>query len=163
MDIIKRFNSIRDIPYRLSLVWEEENLSCIGKHERFMKAASAEGYSVRHRLCSFRWSECGLPEEIISIPHKDESVHSFCEICIDGKWIVVDLTWDWGLRDVLPVNEWDGKSDCRVAVNASLVFCPEKSEEIVHSRTKEKFIASRQANKEFFSALNAWLEEERKK
>ena len=47
MDVlVSIFESIRDIPYRIPLKWDEEDNCCSGKHERLLKLLTDQGYKV---------------------------------------------------------------------------------------------------------------------
>jgi hypothetical protein len=161
MNIISIFNSVRDIPYRISVVWGEENLSCIGKCDRLYNQLKAKGYQLRYRICTFKWSSINLPDEIKNIPHEDECNHTYLEIHIDGGWKILDATWDSRLKNIFHINEWDGKSNTRIGVKPMKIFSPDESEVIVRSRDKEGFIKNRKANGRFFQAINKWLEQNR--
>jgi hypothetical protein len=45
--------------------------------------------------------------------------HLACRINLDGRWVLVDATWDFKLKKAgFPVNEnWDGTSSTKNAVN----------------------------------------------
>lgn len=157
VNIVQIFNSIRDIPYRIPLSWEDKSLDCIGKHNRLAEALSEKGYKVRLRTCTFRWSDLNIPEKILKIPHKDECKHLFLEMFIDNKWITLDVTWDSDLRNILKVNEWDGASDTEIAVKPIKIFSPSE----IHTETKESFQKDMQESGAFYKAFNEWLEEAR--
>jgi len=55
--------------------------------------------------------------------------HTYLEIKINGKWKILDATWDKGLRKILPVNNWDGKSGTEIAVKPTKIFSAKKSSE----------------------------------
>lgn len=126
MDLISSFNSIRDIPYRIPLKWGEKDDCCSGKHEKLFNILTKEGYEVRYRVCAFLWSSLNLPKELENTPHDNECTHIYLEIKVNGKWKVLDATWDSGLRVFFHVNEWDGKSGTEVAVKPTKIFTPKK-------------------------------------
>lgn len=163
MNIIEEFKKVRDIPYRIPLSLEEPDECCSGKADRLFKIFQKGGYDVRYRLCTFRWSDLGLPKKIQDLSHDDESSHTYLEINIDGEWKIVDATWDKGLKDLFVVNEWDGKSDTEIAVPCVECLSPEKSlGYIKHISTPEAIKSDLKVNGDFYRAFNEWLENYRK-
>ena len=160
--LVKEFEGVRDIPYRLPLSTTERNDSCAGKTTLLFKRLTDLGYDCRYRICSFRWSDLDIPAEVINIPHKDDSTHVYLEVEIDGEWKNVDPSWDRSLNKILPVNNWDGKSDTQVAVPALELYSTEKSGEFFEqeelSAESKKIIEERiEKNGPFFRAFNDWL------
>lgn len=163
MNIIEEFEKARDIPYRIPLTLEEPDECCTGKADMLFKELSKGGYNVRYRLCTFKWSSINLPKELQAIPHEDDSSHTYLEIEIDGKWKIIDATWDKGLRNLFVVNEWDGKSDTEIAVSCLECLSPEKSlEYIKHISNSEAIVSDLKVNGEFYQAFNEWLRINRK-
>ncbi len=78
--------------------------------------------------------------------------HLACRAYINGKWILVDATWDIPLSKAgFPVNEsWDGISNTLNAVKPL--------EGIVH-RNAKKSDEEKSLSNRFYSILNKWLEE----
>ena len=101
MDIIKTFEAVRDIPYRIPLTLDEEDNCCSGKHKLLKSMLVEQGYEVRYRVCSFLWSSVDLPEKIKAISHDDNCTHVWLEVLINNNWITVDATWDEGLKKCL--------------------------------------------------------------
>lgn len=164
MNIIEEFKKIRDIPYRIPLAPEESDDCCSGKSDRLFKILKSSGYDVRYRVCTFRWSDMKLPAKVQEIPHEDECTHSYLEVKIGDEWIVVDATWDNGLKGVFNINEWDGKSSTKVAVPVIKCFTPGKSAEYMKESTSPEAIAEDlEKNSQFYKMLNGWLEEIRRK
>jgi hypothetical protein len=161
MDATSIFYSVREIPYRISIEWGQENLSCIGKSDRLYKKLKNKGYKLRYMICTFKWSSINLPYKLIKIPHKDKCYHTYLEVNIDGAWKILDATWDSGLKDIFPINEWDGKSDTKIGVKPKKIFSPTESAKIIQKRSKEGFIKDRKLNGRFYMAFNKWLEQNR--
>jgi hypothetical protein len=163
MDIVEEFNKVRDIPYRIPLSLEEPDECCSGKAVMLFDRFKAGGYEARYRLCTFRWGDLKLPEEIQAVPHDEDSSHTYLEINLSGKWIIVDATWDKKLSGVFNINEWDKKSDTEIAVPAKEILSPEKSlAYIEYISAPEAIAADLKLNGEFYRAFNAWLETIRK-
>jgi hypothetical protein len=158
MDIISNFESIRDIPYRIPLRWDEEDACCSGKSEKLYNLLTKKGCKVRYRVCAFLWSSLNLPPEIEKIPHDDDCTHAYLEINIEGVWKILDATWDKKLKGIFHINEWDGKSDTEIAVKPIQTFTPERSLEIVLDQTEEVIKKDLKINGEFYKAFNEWLD-----
>ncbi|MFA5188126.1 MAG: hypothetical protein WC460_02045 [Patescibacteria group bacterium] len=161
MDLISLFTSIRDIPYKIPLQWNEENNCCSGKHEKLLNLLTENSYEARYRVCVFLWSELNLPAELKKIPHDDDCTHSYLEIKIDGNWKILDATWDKGLKNLFHINEWDGKSDTEIAVKPTKIFTPQKSLEIVNNQSKEVINKDLKINGKFYKGFNEWLAKNR--
>lgn len=161
MSIVDIFNKVRDIPYRIPLTSIEEDHCCSGKAKQLKQVLEQAGYQTRYCVCEFRWSDIPLPDEVSKISHEDLMTHVYLEVKINSNWIIVDPTWDSGIKSILPVNEWDGKSNTRVAVPVLETYGSGKSLEIVESEDKETIEADFAKNGEFYKAFNSWLEEVR--
>jgi len=163
MNIISTFNTVRDIPYRIPLSPGEEDFCCNGKHIMLKKLLSEQGHEVRYRVCSFLWSSLDLPSKVSSISHDDNATHLFLEVMINSKWVIIDASWDIGLKNILKVNEWDGKSNTEIGVTPIKIFAPQKSTEIMDADNNEASVQKDlEINGEFYKAFNDWLDETRK-
>lgn len=162
MAIISAFKKVRDIPYRIPFALGENDDCCSGKHRLLKDLFNKQGLEVRYRVCSFLWSSLNLPEKVAKIPHEDHSTHLYLEALINKKWVIVDATWDIGLKKIFKVNKWDGKSDTKLAVKPIDIFSPQKSADIMNSENYEEMKQDRKVNGKFYKALNKWLEEIRR-
>ncbi len=162
MDLISTFESIRDIPYRILLKWGEEDDCCSGKHEKIFNLLKKKGYGVRYRVCVFLWSSLNLPPELEKIPHDDDCTHTYLEIKIGDDWKILDATWDKKLKNLFHINEWDGKSDTKIAVKSTKIFTPQKSLDIVNNQNEEIINKDLEINGEFYNGFNEWLDKNRK-
>lgn len=161
MDLIFTFNSIRDIPYKILLKGGDEDNCCSGKHQKLFNLLKNEGYKVRYRVCVFLWSSLNLPSELAKVPHDDDCTHTYLEIELNNTWKILDVTWDKQLNHLFPINEWDGKSDTKIAVKPTRIFNPQKSLEIVSNQNIEKITKDLEINGEFYNRFNKWLEKNR--
>lgn len=161
-DIVKIFEEIRDVSYQIPLNDEEENNCCAGKMMRFKKSLEIAGYRCRYRICSFRWSETGLPVSVLAISHEDLSAHVYLEVFVDGKWINVDPTWDSGLGSVFQIAKWDGKCSTSIAVRPLELYGDEESRRIMEETSHEEDAADRSRNGDFYAVLNEYFAEIRK-
>ncbi len=163
MHPVQLFGKVRDIPYRIPINSDEEDFCCNGKARKLRGLLEQEGIQVRYRVCSFRWNDLDIPKEILNLTDVNDSTHVYLEVLIGNNWVKVDPTWDTGLKDILPISEWDGETDTILAVSPVETYSVEKSEEIM-SRCEPEQIASDRNDKNhgFEEALNSWLEQNRR-
>ena len=161
MNTIKAFKIARDIAYRIPLSLDEKDDCCSGKHKLLKDILEKQGLEVRYRVCSFLWSSIDLPEKVSSVHHDDNCTHVWLEVFINGEWVIVDATWDSGLKNIFHVNEWDGKTNTQIAVKPIKIFSPQKSEDIMNHENDEDILNDLKINGEFYKAFNDWLEEQR--
>ncbi|MFH1142547.1 MAG: hypothetical protein ABIH67_04330 [Candidatus Uhrbacteria bacterium] len=161
MKIIEDFNQIRDIPYRIPVDSNEEDCCCNGKAKQLKKLLEQEGLEVRYRVCEFHWSDLGLPEEIKKQIAENLATHVYLEVLINDKWVVVDPTWDKGLEQVLPVNDWDGIGDTKIAVPVIKTYDLGASEKIMTCEAPGPGTVSENKNTDFEITFNKWLQAER--
>lgn len=147
--------------YRILLALGEKDVSCSGKHKLLKGLFEKQGLEVRYRVCTFLWSSIDLPEKVSSVQHNDNSTHVWLEVFIKDDWIVVDATWDSGLKNIFHVNKWDGKSNTQPAVKPIEIFSPQKSTDIMNNEDDEDILNDLKMNGEFYKAFNNWLEEQR--
>lgn len=151
------FERARDIPYRLALSTDDPNCSCVGKHQQFREEVEKMGYHMRWVEVAFRWSDLPIPHAILALPHNDDTTHAYLEILSDGQWLTVDLTWDKGLAHALPVNGWDDFGSMKIAVPV-LRRIPEAEMWINRKIPDQELEDELNHNREFFTAVNRWLE-----
>jgi hypothetical protein len=163
MNIIQIFSQIRDVPYRIPLSRNDADDCCNGKTIKLKKMFEEAGYEARYAVCEFCWSDLDLPKEILDIPHQDLSTHVYLEANIDGNWVILDPSWDKGLSGILPVNNWNGRSDTTIAVKPTKVYDPEKSAEIMAESEKGQGLEGElNVSGGFFKAFNEYLEKNRR-
>ncbi len=156
----EKFQSIRDIPYTIPLAYGETDHCCSGKNKKLLEYLASEGYEVRFRVCSFRWSDMSfLPDKVVTVPHEDESTHAYLEFKQGDEWRVVDATWDKGIGKYFTIEEWDGEASTGIAVKPIEIYSPEKSLEIMQDDSQETLEQDLVINGAFYKAFNTWLEE----
>lgn len=161
--LIQEFERVRDLPYRIPLKYEEEDLCCLGKHKMLKKIYEGMGYECRYRIAMFKWSSMDLPEKVSKEPHVDDCAHLYLEIKIDGRWVVIDATWDASLQANFPIEKWDGKNSTKILVPYYEICSPEKSNEIMSDVSSEAFDKDIAESGKFYEAFNNWLVELRQK
>lgn len=161
---IEVFNIVRDIPYHIPLTAEEQNNTCHTKAKLLHELLSAYRYTARIRVCSFLWKET-VPEKFHHLIKQEQEYHSFVEMLINDKWIVLDASFDRSLKKLsVPVNEWDGKADTKIAVKVKEILAPNKAEKICKEYCDPlQMQKSCHKNKELYEALNQIYEQTRKK
>jgi hypothetical protein len=170
------FEHIRDIEYALVPDLVDSRLgprgilelgkgSCSPRH--FLLGRMFETMDVRVCYVTYTldWSDQGiamparLADLAASLPLE---CHLNCDVLIDGRWVMVDATWDPPLeRAGFPVNlKWDGCGDTLNAVKPI--------EKIVHDSAGERdeyaremeagySVAGSEAYTRFVKEFNAWL------
>ncbi|MCX6739793.1 MAG: hypothetical protein NTZ49_01020 [Candidatus Parcubacteria bacterium] len=162
MDIKSVFKTVRNIPYRIPVVLGEKDDCCSGKNKALKDLLNKQGLEVRYRVCGFLWSTIDLPKKVSKIPHDDYSTHLYLEALINKKWVIIDATWDIGLKNIFHINKWDGKSNTEIAVKPIEIFSPQKSADIMNSENIEEMKKDRKVNGRFYEAFNNWLNEVRR-
>lgn len=158
--IIKLYKKVQALPlYYLkkrdpNLLLKKNKGSCSEKHLFLGGELEKLGVPVKYVLVKFDWHDLPIPKEIIK--KKDSSLgwHLALKIKVKDKWILVDATWDPGLEKAgFPVTKnWDGRLDTKPAVPAK---------EIKELKTRPPEQVKRLENREFYEALNQWLEKQR--
>ena len=137
---------------------KEDDFTCWGKHRILKSLLDSNDFSTRFRVCEFLWSEQKIPKRILGIPHYDKDYHLFLEVKIYNNWVIVDCTNDSKLPDF---NKWDCKSNCKIAVKQKNILPVEEGDEII-AKQKQRFMKYFEQNKNFYAAMNKWLDSERK-
>ncbi len=140
--------------------------SCSGKHYLLAEMFSCLGLKVRHMICTHRFNESPIafPDHMQGLLRKNEIVdlHDYLQLAIDGSWVDIDATWEYGLRDYgFPVNEdWDGQSSMLLSVTSEepqiAEHNPEKVKEELLSHLSPR---QRLLRKQFLEALSTWVQE----
>jgi hypothetical protein len=156
---------VRDIPYYIAVSDKEQGYECVTKPEILDRLLQTIELKSRHIICEFRWEDLRLPKEILKLPHEDPETHEYLEVWIPErkKWVKVDPTWDSRLRPKLPIAEWDGLSNTKLAVIPIKILSPEESAAFIAQDIGEEREKYMERNRKFFIALNRWLESIRKK
>jgi len=161
MDIITIFNLIRDIPYKIPLSLDDKAIDCDQKHKELFDLLTKHGLKVRFRICVFLWNDLNIPAKILKIFHTNKCEHLYLEVLIENQWIVLDATWDIGLKNILKINKWDGKSNTDLAVKPLKIYSPKEKRNLLHNETKESFLKDIETSGAFYRAFNEWLEKNR--
>ena len=163
------FEEVRDVPYRISLRYDEPDQSCEGKYKMFMKLAEKYNIKARPLVFEYQWDSLDLPEQLLRFHLEKDILHICPEVYIEEKgiWVPADPSWDIGLKNkhkCIHVNEWDEQSPTELSVPPTKLYTPEES--LVSSSEKmlpEEFEEDIKENGGFYKAFNDWLEELRRK
>ncbi len=161
---ISVFRHIRNIPYSLTPVMNDpaeapEQIlvhgtgSCGPKQYLLAEMFRRLGYEVAFIIVPFRWSaqQFHYPPGLRDLAADlDTAYHLSCRVSIGGYPVLVDATWDPGLKCAgFPVNEtWDGLSDTACAVKPE----PKNHGPAVPARTPDPAMRQR-----FYREFDAWL------
>lgn len=175
---IEVFTQIRDMPYEIiaelkdpiegpARTLQAGRGSCTAKHFLLGKMFSLLEIEVQYVTYPFYWNDPDIAytPRIRELAEKAPTdYHLANKAFIDGKWVLVDATWDPPLAAVgFPVNEsWDGVSDTKNAVkplqeivHAGAMERARFTDEMKASRSEEESLAL----DEFVASLNGWLRE----
>jgi hypothetical protein len=126
--VIVLFEKVRDIPYgsigsRDPIdVYESNEGTCSGKHELLKELYQELGIEVKDFVAMHKFKDMQItyPAEIQKILDRSEIIdpHNYFKINFDGKWLLVDVTWDKPLKKAgFIVNEnWSAGSDMKICV-----------------------------------------------
>ena len=125
--IIKLCNLVRDIPYKRIGRLEPEDMikegkgSCTPKHVFLASYLKKIGVPLKFLFTPFYYKKLSLkyPRENMDIvENMPIAYHTALKAEIDGKWRIIDVTWDLPLKSLgFAVNEgWGGDSDMKLGV-----------------------------------------------
>ncbi len=158
-NLVNLFEKVQKIYYKVCKFEKDkidENLSygdCRHKSELLFKLLQKEGYQVKKVKAIFDWKDLPLPKKLLSILQRNSIWdHDTLLVNVDGKWIMVDCTWNPELQKIgFPVTiNWDGKSDTKQLTNGKIEFFD--AENYV-----KKFKIEREIALKFADGLNKWL------
>jgi hypothetical protein len=176
------FEHIRDIPYAIVPELRDPHAgppglltmnkgSCVPKH--FLLALMFEklGLKIKYATYLFKWDDPRIkyPDELRKLVRRmPVTGHLACKALINGKWVLVDATWDLPLKKMgFPVNErWDGVSDTQNAVIPIEEIVHENLDERVdHSAKQRRSYTDEEIRvyEELTGKLNTWLASVREK
>lgn len=175
---ISVFERVREIPYAIQTeqfspekgpaeLLKKNKGFCISKHYFLGMAYERLKIPVKYCTYLFRWDDLDVAYPV-KLKKRAKALpcvyHLACKILINGKWILVDATWDKVLKDAgFPVNKkWDGETDTLNAVNPLKEFIHESA-----SERAEKFnnignsykLSEKIKLLKFSREFNKWLEE----
>lgn len=116
---IQAFNTVRDIPYALGTA--NSDTTCGTKVKILELLLTKLGYSTKVMVCNFNWGELPLPANIVRLATETFGIskHYFLAVkanSTNNKWVNIDPTWDSGLKKLLPIAVWDGRTNTGLAV-----------------------------------------------
>lgn len=175
---ISVFEKIRDIPYAIipefypleegpAGMLESNAGFCVPKHYLLGMLFAKLGIRVRYCAFAFFWGKQGItcpPAVSETVEGLPETFHLASEAYIDHTWVLVDATWDKGLKKAgFPVNEeWDGRGNTKNGVKSLWKFMNEDAL-VIEKTLKEKLSTYTLPEKlqlsRFSVELNKWLEE----
>ena len=174
------FNEIRDIPFAIipslfdPVVGPKKMMnigkgSCSPKHFLLGALFKKQGLKVRYVSYEFKFSDlCVNYPPVLRKLAKVllNEYHLALNVFIDGKWILVDATWDQKLQKFgFPINYWDGCSNTINAIkplNKVVHTTPLDRIEFITKKKQSRTPRQLSLTKFFFEELNGWLEEARK-
>jgi len=175
------YTHVRDIPYAIIPEFRDPVLgpqgllktnqgSCIPKHFLLGLFFEKLKIPVKYATYLFKWDDPSIKYPLFlrkivkSLPI---GTHLACKAFIEGRWVLVDATWDSPLKKFgFPVNEnWDGKSNTKNAVKPIKEIIHETLEERIEytiGHKKSWTEEEARAFEEFPPVFNAWISSLRK-
>lgn len=177
---IKMYNYIKEIPYGIIAVKEQEQKgaveileknigSCTPKHLLLGMLFEHLNIPVHYVSFKFNWNDprINYPNHLkIQVENLPYDYHFACKALLNGKWILIDATWDSPLKKMgYPVNEnWNGISD---TANAVIPM-----DEVIHANANEriKFLQmvksahsreQKELEEKWYLSLNDWFKASR--
>ncbi len=166
MDVSKRkefFRFIRDIPYKIALLEDEQDYCCSTKSTMLSALFEKNGLETRQIICKFDWRDTPLPPDILSLPYNpDDTTHQYFQVFIPetSKWVNCDPTWDVGLKSLgFKVAEWDGLSDTELAVNPTHIYSASESSNMINGIFQDRALISAHMDfhRDYYYAINRWM------
>lgn len=168
---IAAFKVVQDIPYKLT-TWtgDPDSLFSLGRGDcrhkangllRLLKVWKMEARPIQ---VLFDWASLPIPAEIMSNLVETRGVHDSVEVKIDGKFVLMDPTWDRPLGSVgFPVlSKWDGVSPTLpIAPNANVILRPGDLKPGTNVFAYFGLKPERKRTLAFNKAFNAWSDEVR--
>jgi len=110
----KIFKEIQSRPYRLSLTPTQTAQNCYFKGIELLQRLGIMGYTVRGRVGETYWDKEIIPDEIVSFyPENLLTTHFFVEAKIDGKWQILDPSFQPNLEKVgFTIGSWENNKHC---------------------------------------------------
>ncbi len=155
---------VMEIPYkRIGSVDPEDMLkigmgSCTPKHLFLASYFEKLGIPVKFIIVHFYYKKLPLsyPESTKEIVNQMPiAYHLALKAQLSGKWTIIDVTWDSGLKGFPGTENWDGTSDMQLAVVPEKIVeiegDPRKYEE---ERIKEFSEEELAARKRFYEMFN---------
>lgn len=144
------FRAVRDLPYKIGT--KSGDASCVAKTKLLGELLTRLGLECQVWKAVVDWGATGIPAALLRQAPRPTVNHFFLKVLIPEtqKWVAVDPTWDLRYLGKLPVNQWDGLSDTKLAY-------PSKQVELVGSVSDFDF-RDFDPKETFTKELNNWYE-----
>jgi len=169
--LVRVFEQVRDLPYGtigsrdpLEVVRMRRG-TCSGKHLLLAHLYRLMDIDVHDMIALHYYEELPrrveYPAELAELVTRGGGIpdyHNFIAIYLDDRWVNLDATFDYELRDYVVVNEWDGSADTELSVRAHDI------REVKYPLTfKERKLAEfpshiREQRAEFLDRFSEWLQ-----
>jgi len=99
------FELVRRVPYRLTAwtgdpdsLFNAEKGDCRHKAAAGRRLLNELGFQARQIVVVFDWANLPIPPDILNLLPDTKSFHDSVEVRVDGRWVVMDPTWDPALK-----------------------------------------------------------------
>ncbi len=115
---IQLFTAVRDIPYKVGS--ESKDSSCVAKTKLLGELLTRIGLRCQVWKAVVNWENTGIPTNLLQLAPRPTVNHFFLKVFIPEtkKWAIVDATWDIRFIGKLPINNWDGLSNTKLAYSS---------------------------------------------
>ncbi len=116
---VQLFKTVRDLPYKIDN--KSRDTSCVAKTKLLGELLSRVGLECQVWKALVNWADVGIPVKLLQLVPKPAVNHFFLKVFIPEtkKWVIVDATWDKRFINKLPVNDWNGLSNTKLAYPSS--------------------------------------------
>jgi len=114
---VSAFRLVQNVPYKLtSWKGDPDSLFTLGQGDCRHKSAAllrllrAWKFEARPLLVPFDWKDLPIPSAVLEPLLETRGIHDSVEVVVDGKFVLIDPTWDPALASAgFPVlTDWDG-------------------------------------------------------
>jgi hypothetical protein len=151
-------------------IFNVEKGSCVPKHFLLGMLFEKLNIPIKYATYLFVWDDPSIkypPDLRKIIKQLPVGTHLACQAYIEGRWVLIDATWDPLLKKAgFPVNmSWDGISNTKNAVKSVKEIIHDTLEDRVKYAAEHRQLwtdAEARAYEKLPPVLNAWLETLRK-
>ncbi|HZZ99061.1 MAG TPA: transglutaminase domain-containing protein [Candidatus Saccharimonadia bacterium] len=141
--------------------------SCTPKHVFLARELQKLGIPIKFLMIPFYYKNMPFAYRkniITEVKDMPLSHHVALKAFLNGKWRILDVTWDKDLKG-FPLNtDWDGKNDMKLAVIPENIQESEADPRIFEKEKLKHYTANEeQARKNFYKVFDELLEEVRKR
>jgi len=171
-EAVKLVNDVREIPFRMGMDGNPNKLvsegygNCVRKHLYLAPRLQNLGYQIAGiGIATFDWRKFNIPEEIISKLRDPIDSHTFLYLKnLEGKEILVDVTWNPEMPPGFPISSWDGEHS--TAIGVTPLSITKENYDLFRNRValfgvirETRILVAGKKPTPFNDAFNKWIED----